>query len=267
MEDYDKSRLYSYASNFQKTSGILAILCAVIGLIFLLAWMGGEHKSQACLGGFDFGELIFNFHPIFMYSGMILFALSALLSYRVLPFTKHFTKNLHGILHTCSIMCVIFGLTCVFVGNNYKSKNDYHVYYPNLFTLHSFLGLGAVLLYFQNYLLGIYHFLSSLEAVTVEARKEYMPMHIFLGTMSLILAFMTVETGIMELTTELQCYYEVSEPDNNPASNYHLLKYGCKLANGAGVMVMLVAVFGLFALYNFRPEAKSHETQFLIDQA
>lgn len=264
--DDERSELYAYASSLQRGSGYLALIYAAIGLIFIVAWMGGDESG--CYGGFDTERKLFNYHPVFMYTGMILLALTSLLSYRILPFAKVLTKSLHGLLHTVAISFVIIGLTCVLVGNNYRSKNEESVYYPNFFTLHSFIGLGAIAVYFQNYLLGAYHFLSSLQSVPVESRKEYMPVHIFLGTFAFILSIMAVLAGIMELFAEnpAGCYYTTTEADTNPASHYHELPYGCKLANGAGVMVLLVAIFGLFALFNFRGEtASKSETTFLLN--
>jgi hypothetical protein len=38
------------------------------------------------------------------------------------------------------------------------------------------------------------------------------------------------------------CTYVVTAPDTNPASHYHRLPAGCKLSNGIGVVVLLVAV-------------------------
>jgi hypothetical protein len=249
--DNHKSELFQHASPMQKSAAYVALISAVVALFFLVAWMGGEHTSNGCLGGFNFNELIFNFHPVFMYTGMIICGLSALLSYRVIPLPKPMTKKIHGLLHTLALCFIIMGLTCVFVGNNFKSKNTPHVFYQNLTSIHSYLGLGAVCVYFQNYIFGIYHFLTSLQTVPVEVRKEYKPMHIFFGMFSWILALMAVFAGIMEVQSEIGCYYDLTAPDLNPASHYHLLSYGCKLANGVGVITMLVAVFGLFALFNF----------------
>lgn len=263
--DYDKSGLYDYASATQKFSGYLAIFCAVIALIFLILWMNIA-TDDGGLGGFDFEKLIFNFHPVFMYTGMILLGLTSLLSYRVIPFTKYFTKKLHGFLHTLALLSVTLGLSCVIIGNNFKSKNDQGVYYPNLTSMHAFIGLGALIVYFQNYVFGAYHFLSSLQSVPVEHRKEYMPVHVFLGTFAFILSLIAVEAGLMELYAEKGCYYELDEPDLNPAANYHKLPFGCRIANGFGVMVLLVALFGLFALYNFRGEKRKSESSYLLEE-
>jgi hypothetical protein len=269
-DEYEKSPLYTYASPLQKTCGYLALLCSLIGLILIITWMNCDGFENACFNGFNFNRQIFNFHPVFMYTGFLLFGLMSLLSYRVIPLTKAYTKKIHGLLHTCALFCIVIGLTCVIVGNNFKNHNDggedgKGSYYANFASLHSFIGLGTIAVYFQNYLFGAYHFLSSVERVPVEDRKEYMPIHVYLGSFSFILSLIAVSTGIMGLYAEVGCGYEVTSPDTNPASNYHELAYGCRVANGAGVMVILVALFGGFALFNFRGEQRKEESTYLIN--
>lgn len=76
-----------------------------------------------------------------------------------------------------------------------------------------------------------------------------MPNHVFLGTLSFVIAAMAAATGVMELTTELGiCYYDVSSPDINPAENYHLLPIGCRLGNGVGIMVLITVLLVLYTL-------------------
>jgi hypothetical protein len=127
----------------------------------------------------------------------------------------------------------------------------------------------AILLYFQNYALGIYHFLTSFETVSLVSRYKYRPIHAFLGITSFALAVLAVETGIMELTTELNCTYTVDKPDTVPLLNYHLLKFGCKLAHGIGLSTILCSIFSVFALQNFqitRNTATTEEERYLLER-
>jgi hypothetical protein len=254
------STLYYETTTSQKAAAIIAIISAIVSLILLIKWMKGKDVSNAFLGGLNFKEYIFNYHPIFMLSGMILSALTAIISYRIIPAPKTFTKSLHGILHTCSLCCLVIGLTCVIVGNNYPDYNTGGVYYPNLVTLHSFLGLSAIALYFQNWILGIFHFLLPVSIMSVERKKAYMPFHVFLGGFSFFAAVFAVETGIMELTTELGCYWDPTSPNLDPASTYHRLPNGCKYANGVGILVLVSAFLGAYALMDltrFYPQMRN----------
>ncbi len=249
--DNAPSNLYYESTPSQKVAGLLAIISSIVALGLLIKWMKGTNYDESFLGGLNFKEYIFNYHPIFMLSGLILASLTALLSYRLIPAPKTMTKSLHGLLHTCALCCIVIGLTCVIVGNNYPDYNTGGAYYPNLTSLHSFLGLTAIALYFQNYILGLYHFVFPLSIVPIEKRKSYMPYHVFLGGFAFFAAVFAVETGIMELTSELGCYWDPTSANINPAKTYDRLPYGCQYANGVGILVLLSALTGAYALMDF----------------
>ena len=185
---------------------------------------------------------------------MVFSFVTSLLTYRLIPLPKFITKALHVFFHTAAICCISIGLTAVFTGNNYTNKNTEGVYYPNFYSLHSMLGITAVSLYGLNYLIGIVTFL--IPRVSADIRKSFLPHHVFIGTFALFAATFAVETGIMELATELGCSYDVTSADWNPAENYHKLPDGCRLANGIGVMVLITMFFCSFAL--FGPSGNTH---------
>jgi len=192
-----------------------------------------------------------------MVSGLILCSLTSQVSYRLFPFTKLITKTIHVLLHTTAIICVCVGFSAVYIGNNNKNKNGEHKYYANFCTIHSFLGLAAILLYAQNYILGFAHYLMP---ASVEMRKTYMPSHMFLGMFSLFCACFAALTGIMELFTEYGCPYVPSSPDYNPAASYHKLKTGCQALNGMGIMILLTAFFAAYALWDVNTPNSKKDT-------
>lgn len=256
----EASKLYYETTPSQKVAGLMAIMFAVAGLGLLIKWMKGTNFDESFIGGLNWKDLIFNYHPIFMYSGLILASLTALLSYRIIPAPKTMTKSLHALLHSCALCCIVIGLTCVIVGNNYPDYNNVGVYYPNLTSLHSFLGLAAIALYFQNYVLGFYHFLFPLSIVPADKRKNYMPFHVILGGFAFFCAVFAVETGIMELTTEYGCYWDPTSANINPAHTYSRLPLGCRYANGVGILVLVSAFCGTYALADltrFFPSSRS----------
>jgi hypothetical protein len=242
------STLYSSTHPLQKTAGVGALISLVFALGTLIKWMSDNRVDNGFLGGLDFKENIFNFHPIFMLSGMLLGSLAALLSYRLLPVPKPLSKSMHGLLHTLSISCIVIGLTCVIVGNNYTDHNPYHEYFANLVSMHSIIGVATVCIYGQNYILGLLHFLLPTSLVPVERRKVYMPFHVVLGLLSFVGALMAVETGVMELTAELGCGWAPTSPNTNPANTYHKLSLGCRYGNATGIFALLAALLGMFAM-------------------
>lgn len=106
----------------------------------------------------------------------------------------------------------------VHVGNNDPDHNTGNTYYPNFFTLHSFVGLGTILLYFQNFFLGLLVF--AFPIFDLPARKYYKPNHVIFGIITLFFALAAICSGVMELFTEYACGYAITSADTNPAENY-----------------------------------------------
>jgi hypothetical protein len=158
---------------------------------------------------------------------------------------KAINKRVHGALHTCAIFCIVIGLSAVWVGNNYRGHGGL---YANLTSIHSYIGLATVILYSINYIGGLAHFLLfQTIGISPEFKALYLPKHVFFGLFTFFMAAMAVETGIMEISTELGCGYDVTHADMNPAKHYHKLQSGCKVANGLGVMVILTCIFAFYA--------------------
>jgi hypothetical protein len=71
----------------------------------------------------------------------------------------------------------------------------------------------------------------------------------------------------MELSSESSvCNYDLSSPDNDPASHYKDLTDGCKLANGAGLMIILTCVCAVYALLDLKPsrDGNRRDTENLV---
>lgn len=241
------SKTFYLVSPQQKVAGGLAVTTAFISFVMTVAWANNTDEANGYLGGYNARKLIFNWHPTLMVAGFIFFFVSSLLSYRMFPFPKKFTKAFHTVTHTSAIICIALGLTAVFVSHNNSDKHEGDIeYYANMVTLHDLIGIAAVALYVLNYFLGFIHFLTPL--LSDGMRKLYMPNHIFLGVFTFFVAVFAVETGVLELNTYNGCDYAVAKADLNPASNYHLLNDGCQLSNGIGIMVLLTAFLCSYAL-------------------
>lgn len=242
------SKLLAKVTIFQRISAVLAIVSAIMALGFTISYCKNTNLAAKYLGGLNWGELIFNWHPVLMVNGLILCSLTALVSYRLFPFPKWITKSMHGFLHMCGVISLSVGFSAVYIGNNNKDKNSYGVYYSNFCSIHSLLGLTAIMLYGQNFFLGVYHFL--MPFASLESRKWYMSSHVFLGLIAFFVSCFAALTGIMELETEFLCFYDCDTADTNPAENYHLLPAGCKTLNGMGICILSTAFFAAFALWD-----------------
>lgn len=81
-------------------------------------WMDSDIDGSY-LGGLNTNELLFNWHPILMVTGLIFCSISSLVSFRILPFAKPVKKYFHAILHSLAVICIILGVTAVFQGEIY----------------------------------------------------------------------------------------------------------------------------------------------------
>jgi cytochrome b-561 len=112
-----------------------------------------------------------------------------LTSFRNPLFSKPVNKTIHVLCYTLAIVCFSVGLKAVWKSHDQHSNK----LIANLYSLHSWIGLTAVVLFGQNFVLGLLHFANP--STPVESRKSYMPTHIFLGVIAFITAVIAVETG------------------------------------------------------------------------
>ncbi|KAM4032713.1 transmembrane ascorbate-dependent reductase CYB561 [Anomaloglossus baeobatrachus] len=178
-------------------------------------------------GGFSWdGPEQFNVHPLCMVLGMVFLCGDALLVFRVFRHeTKRATKILHGTLHILALIISLVGIIAVF--QFHKKKNI-----PDMYSLHSWLGITTFSLYILQWILGFIMFF--LPGVGFALRSRFKPFHVFLG-LSLLVS--TIATCLLGLTEKML----FALPDD-----YSKLPSEGVLANSLG---LLLVVFGLVIAY------------------
>ena len=63
---------------YQKVSGITAMVFAVVAFVMIVAFANGSEYSNGYLGGINFSDLLFNWHPILMMGGFNFCAIYAM---------------------------------------------------------------------------------------------------------------------------------------------------------------------------------------------
>ncbi|XP_048753877.1 transmembrane ascorbate-dependent reductase CYB561-like [Ostrea edulis] len=171
---------------------VLILIIQVLGLtavILVAVWMGSFR------GGFAWQSdpaHEFNYHPVFMVTGMIFLYADAILTYRVFRNVKKtYLKAIHGIIQAVVLILSGVGLKAVF-----DSHNLNHPPIPNLYSLHSWLGIVTVILFGLQWMSGLISFVFPM--LSMGARQMYMPHHIFWGLAILCLAGASALTGITE---------------------------------------------------------------------
>ena len=138
--------LVDQCTTSQKVAGILSMILSAIVMV-LGFWWGSHNNSgkSGWLGGFNDCTL----HAVLMLFGMCFAYTQAITSYRVYHYFGHtFAKIIHGFWHTVCIAMVATALYYII-----KFHNDQK--WGHLSSMHSWLGLFLICIYFQNWLLVI----------------------------------------------------------------------------------------------------------------
>ncbi|CAM0910647.1 unnamed protein product [Alopecurus aequalis] len=197
----------------------LAVVATALVLLWCIGFRGGlafrTHNKQH----------IFNIHPPLMLIGFIVIGGEAILAYRTFPsaVSRDARKKVHLALHAVALALGYIGLYAVF-------KYHAEASIPNLYSLHSWLGIATVALYTVQWLAGFLTFF--FPGAAPETRRSTVPWHAVLGLLVFALAVGTTHLGFLEKLTFLQ------------AMPLRLAKYGAEalLVNFTAIVVLLLGV-------------------------
>ncbi|CAK9170498.1 unnamed protein product [Ilex paraguariensis] len=89
---------------------------------------------------FDFFGIVLQVHPFLMFIGFVLVVGEAIMAYKTVPAKKEVQKVFHLTLHFIAPICGILGIYAVF-------KFHHEVGNPDMYTLHSWLGMSTICLF------------------------------------------------------------------------------------------------------------------------
>lgn len=204
------------ALGFTFATHVLAAAAAVLVLVWCIHFRGGlafEAKNKS---------LIFNIHPVLMLIGFVILGGEAIISYKAYPWTKEVKKLLHLILHAIALILGAIGIYAAF-----KYHNESGI--VNLYSLHSWIGLGTICLYAIQWIFGFIVFFYPGAAPSIRSRA--LPWHVVFGLFVYMLALATAELGFLEKLTFLE--------------NSGLYKYGPEafLVNFTALVVIFFGAF------------------------
>ena len=170
----------------ENISLVLGRLFALTSVVLVVIWANSKDTDKKYLGGLDWGDNVFNWHPVLMVTGVLCFTGWSITAYRNKMFSYKTSRHLHMCFHLGAKLCLTVGLRAV-----WESKDkEKHVHVSSL---HSWLGLTTTVLLFQNDILGGVTFL--LPHISAHIKKIYIPYHIFFGKIAFVMAVVTIETG------------------------------------------------------------------------
>ncbi|TKW08028.1 hypothetical protein SEVIR_6G001800v4 [Setaria viridis] len=169
---------------------VLAVAATVLVLVWCVHFRGGlALRSQD-------KQLIFNVHPVLMLLGPIVLAGEAILCYRSLPLlSRGARKKAHLALHAAGLGAGALGVYAVF---------KFHVEsgIPNLYSLHSWIGIATISLYALQWAAGFLAFF--FPGASPATRRRALPWHAVGGLLVFALAVGTAQLGFLEKLTFLQ---------------------------------------------------------------
>uniref|UniRef100_A0A2P2HZH0 Cytochrome b561-like n=1 Tax=Hirondellea gigas TaxID=1518452 RepID=A0A2P2HZH0_9CRUS len=170
---------------------ILGVLMLVLMTVWLVVYRGGfAWRSNP--------GLEFNWHPIFMLSGMVFLTANGLLIYRGFRTErKPKLKVLHALLQVAALVFAIIALVAVLDSHNLHTDAEGNpAPIPNFYSIHSWLGLTVIILFCCQWLFGLISFLYP--GLRQSLKDWYLPLHQFFGMAVFLGAVVTSLLGISE---------------------------------------------------------------------
>ncbi|KAL7865640.1 hypothetical protein SRHO_G00108870 [Serrasalmus rhombeus] len=222
---------------------VFAFAVGFVSVVFVLRWV--LHFREGL--GWDGGAAEFNWHPLLVVIGFIFLQGIAIVVYR-LPWTwkcsKLMMKFIHAGLNVLAFILAAISLVAVFDFHNAKNI-------PNMYSLHSWVGLTAIILYSLQIVLGIGIYL--LPISPVHLRAAFMPIHVYSG---LFIFTSVIAAALMGITEKLIFALK------NPA-----YKDSPEEATFVNVLGLLISMFGGLILWiATRPSWKRPSEQVLRSQ-
>ncbi|XP_063964538.1 transmembrane ascorbate-dependent reductase CYB561-like isoform X2 [Lytechinus pictus] len=204
---------------------LLGISQALAVIILILAGFWTGHT----LGGFawDGTSKEFNLHPLLMILGFIFLYGDAILMFRILRTeNKTAVKVIHLLMQALALICACIALKAVFTFHTTMG-------FPHLYSLHSWVGLTAFILFSLQWIVGFVSFF--FPKLREDFRASYLPIHRYFGVAIFATAVAAALIGINE-----KLFFVYSGTDGNE-------KYASR-PNGAYVGNFLAFFILIFAL-------------------
>ena len=189
----------------------------------------------------------FNWHPLLMTIGLIFLLGNNILVFRIFTSWKHNTlKLIHSGTHVGVFVFFVVALQAVFDSHNLNTTIDEITNstipkpIPNMYSLHSWMGIITVLLFAMQWMAGFILFLlpegihipPKINQFSLQYKAFYMSIHLVFGILIFVLACTTALLGITEKMIFGKEYSEM-----NPEG---------MMVNAMGIFIIL---FGFLVVY------------------
>ncbi|XP_053687592.1 plasma membrane ascorbate-dependent reductase CYBRD1 [Sabethes cyaneus] len=171
---------------------VLYLITQMVGatiVILVGSWIGAHLNGLAWTSQ---PSVQFNWHPLLMTMGMIFLYGNSILIYRGFRYArKKPLKITHAVIHGLAFIFTVIALVAAFDSHNLANPPR-----PNMYTLHSWVGMAAVVIFGLQYVFGFVSYL--FPGVRDTLRATYMPIHVFFGVFGFVLAITACLLGLLE---------------------------------------------------------------------
>merc|ERR1711953_312571 len=217
------------------------ICLAVIEAFGILAVILTIHWAINIKGGVAYVEnmgIPFNWHPILMTTSLIFLYGNGALIYRVIP-PRNESHKLKLKLGHAGTMLLAFILMVIGLQAAFDSHNLAKPPKPNMYTLHSWVGLFAAVLFGCQWTLGFLAFL--FPKFSGDIRAMLLPLHQYFGSSILVLAAAAALMGHLEKAIWSNKGYSLKNPE-------------AVLVNVTGLLIILFVMGVTFLLSTFKKD-------------
>ncbi|XP_057777667.1 probable transmembrane ascorbate ferrireductase 3 isoform X2 [Salvia miltiorrhiza] len=187
-----RGRHHRSASGLTVVAHFFGILSTILMLVWLLHYREGLDLDS------DDARRVFNVHPFLMFFGFIFMAGEAMMAYKTVRAEWQVRKFVHLFFHLVAIVLGIVGLHAAFKYHDQVGLTD-------MYSLHSWIGMGTFTLYCAQWLLGIAVFLPRSSS---ESKARIAPWHVNGGRALLFMAVATALTGLMQKATSMRLQHQ-----------------------------------------------------------
>ncbi|XP_058832799.1 plasma membrane ascorbate-dependent reductase CYBRD1 [Topomyia yanbarensis] len=208
---------------------VLYLITQMVGatvIVLVGSWIGAHLNGLAWTSR---PSVQFNWHPLLMTMGMIFLYGNSILVYRGFRYArKKPLKITHAVIHGLAFIFTVIALVAAFDSHNLAPTPI-----PNMYTLHSWVGMAAVVLFGLQYVFGFTSYL--FPGVRDTLRASYMPVHVFFGVLGFVLAIAASLLGLLE-----KAIFSISNYRELPAQAVLVNMIGLLLIIYGGLVVFLV---------------------------
>ena len=213
----------------------LYVATALVVLRWCAVSLGGIRffTAEMVKGGDRSTTKLFNSHPLLMVLAYVVCMSEAVMAFKAPPsaaLVRSQRKLLHACMHSLAAVFVSMGLYSAFQSHNLAVPPI-----PNMYSLHSYLGLATAVTTLAQWAVAVAVFYYP--GFPYRLRAVVLPVHRWLGLVVYVMGVATISVGIQEKSTFLQTLAKKEV-------------YGAEIGTGValGLMSMLTAVSVVFAV-------------------